>query len=470
MNQQMKCCLRVLSPLHIGCDEAYEPTSFTLDEQAGCLIVFDPFDFLKNLSAEERRSFSEICRQGKIESILEIYKFTRGKSVRGRPVEVVPGFVEHYRKTLAISTRDKVKVQKELNNFTISRTSYNPNDNQPYIPGSAIKGALRTAFLNMRAKNQKIQTTKGKGAGERLEKKLMNGGSFQTDPFSRVKVSDFLPLREVALRVVYAVNKKKKPSRYEARGPYHILEILVPGSLFQGTITLETPPPNSGVTLTVTWGHLLQSTASFYEKEYQHEKQSLTAIEVPISEPLKGDGEWSSLLRIGRHSGAECVTIEGHRNIRIKEGGRNNYRYGTESTTVWLASITDKPVTNKTLQPFGWALLQPLTETPSDRPESLPRSSNFVAPATTAPIEEPVAIEEREPPAREIWDRANLSWNPGNQSITASFENKKAICQGKELVPESLHPKLFGRKKSAVAKVEVEPIGNAFKIVSIEFA
>jgi len=475
MKQQMECCLQVLSPLHIGCDEAYEPTSFTLDEQACRLIVFDPFDFLKTLSPADKGIFSEICRQGKIESILEIYKFMRGRLLRGRPVDVVPGLVEHYRKTLAISLRDKVRVQKELNNFTISRTSFKPNDNQPYIPGSAVKGALRTAFLNMQAAGRKIPTPKGRFAAKELEKKLMNGGSFQTDPFSKVKVSDFMALGEIGTTVVYAVNRKKKPSKYEARGPYQILEIVQSGSLFQGTITLETPPPQSGVTLTVTWESLLQSAVNFYEKEYQREKQSLSAIEVSTSEPPKGNGEWSSLLRLGRHSGAECVTIEGHRDIRIMQGGGKQAKFGQESTTLWLASPSGNPVNNHTLQPFGWALLQPLANAPAARGKTFTATIHSISEASTAPIkqaasavQEPAKAEEIKPPATEIWDGANLSWNPGNRTVAASFENKKATCQGKELVPESLHPKLFGKKKSATAKVEVEPIGNAFKIVGIE--
>ncbi|NTU63262.1 MAG: hypothetical protein HGB05_07630, partial [Chloroflexi bacterium] len=40
-------------------------------------------------------------------------------------------------------------LKQELNKFAISRTSYTPYDGMPYVPGTSLKGALRTAYLNM---------------------------------------------------------------------------------------------------------------------------------------------------------------------------------------------------------------------------------------------------------------------------------------------------------------------------------
>ena len=59
------------------------------------------------------------------------------------------------------------------------------------------------------------------------------------------------------------------------------------------------------------------------------------------------------LLRIGRHSGAEAVTIEGARNIRIGRG--RQVRYGEASTTLWLSS--DQIRDHAHLIPFGWIVV-----------------------------------------------------------------------------------------------------------------
>ena len=70
-------------------------------------------------------------------------------------------------------------------------------------------------------------------------------------------------------------------------------------------------------------------------------------------------GDSCFLIRIGRHSGAEAVTIEGNRNIKIMQGYREPPKYSRYgSTTIWLASETARPTANNGLTPFGWAVLE----------------------------------------------------------------------------------------------------------------
>ena len=70
---------------------------------------------------------------------------------------------------------------------------------------------------------------------------------------------------------------------------------------------------------------------------------------------------------------------------------------------------------------------------------------------------------------RKIWEKASLKYTPNNGLIEATFEGNKATTKDKELVPEKFQGKLFkeGKKKSISAKVEVETIGNSFRIVCI---
>lgn len=100
-----------------------------------------------------------------------------------------------------------------------------------------------------------------------------------------------------------------------------------------------------------------------------------------------------------------------------------------------------------------------------ERPESDP------APGIGKSPEEsfvPAVRTPQRPVLREIWNNATVLWKPNDNSITATFENRKASCKGKELVPDAFREKLFVKKKSVIARVEVEAIGNAFKIVKIE--
>lgn len=70
-----------------------------------------------------------------------------------------------------------------------------------------------------------------------------------------------------------------------------------------------------------------------------------------------------------------------------------------------------------------------------------------------------------------IWENASLTWTPGNMTLTATKDNKKAeikLGNEKEIVPERLHNRLFEKKKTVTANVKVEAIGNFFRIVKIE--
>lgn len=359
MKESFRCLLQTISPVHIGCDEVYEPMGFVLDQEAQRLIVFNPLSFFARMDEKDKQGFSQICSKGTISSILEIYKFLEGRKAKGKSIDVCQGFVEHYHKTLSIPLHDTRKIQQELNNFTIARTSFSPSDHRPYIPGSAIKGALRTAYLNTLAKEKKVPSYQGKGAAKKLEKTLLNGGEFSTDPFRMVKVSDFKPVEECKTRVLYAINEKKFPTGFVARGPYQILEVVEAKSMFEGWITVEEPLQKAGIKSPISLENLLKGTAWFYIKERTRENEELNRI--GISKLTMPNNQNTFLIRLGRHSGAESVTIEGQRSIKIMTGRGQKDKYANHATTLWLASEVPRSESKENLRPFGWAILSQLT-------------------------------------------------------------------------------------------------------------
>lgn len=358
MKESFKCFLKTLSPVHMGCDDIYEPMGFVMVEQARQLVVFDPLSFISQMEDVDRQRFSETCLEGTVSSILDIYKFLKDKTAEGRHIDVCQGLVDHYHETLAIPAKDKKRVQQELNRFTIERTSYFPGDHRPYIPGSAIKGALRTAYLNAMAKKKNVPTPRGRYAAKDLEKTLLDGGAFDTDPFRLVKISDFRPVGQIKTRVVYAVNEKKMPSKFEARGPYQILEVIQPGALFEGEIAVEIPQTKGCITSPIDIQSLLESAAQFFGKEKKREDDYLKGINIPRVQI--SDNEGMFVIRLGRHSGAESMTIEGHRNIKIMLG-KGEKTFKANATTLWLASESQKPKIKENLCPFGWAELGELS-------------------------------------------------------------------------------------------------------------
>jgi len=201
------------------------------------------------------------------------------------------------------------------------------------------------------------------GKAKDLEIELMKG-SFDTDPFRLVKVSDCLPVGDVNTKILYAVNKKKTISKFEARGPFQILEVIQPGAIFNGTISIVEMPPKAGITTPVTADKLFESLIKFYGGAFDFECLMLRRIGVDVGAYAKAKDDYKDIvnskaffIRVGRHSGAEAVTIEDNRSIKIMQGKGKQPKYEDASTTVWLASDDSRPKSNTALLPFGWLLL-----------------------------------------------------------------------------------------------------------------
>jgi CRISPR-associated protein Csm5 len=362
MKKVFNCTIEIQSPVHVGCDEVYEPTGFIVDESNSQLIHFDLFLFLSTLEPEDRDRFSAICQKGTLSSILEIYKFFRGRTAEGRRVNLCPGFLTHYQQTLGLAEN---RLQQELNRFFIQRTAFRTIDNRPYLPGSSIKGSLRTGYLNAVCQGKKMNTSHPD-----IEKRLLDYAAFEEDPFSKIKVSDFQPVGEIKTTIVYAVNKKKKQSDKEPRGPYQILEVIEPGALFQGKIEVNDaifPHPLTGkktgsVKKPIELEQLISGAVGFYLKEHHRENRELEDIHLPYLD-LKGPEQGGNALplRLGRHSGAKSVTIEGNRSIKIMLGGKKKPAFLDHATTIWLAANQQQASTASSLQPFGWITIAGLS-------------------------------------------------------------------------------------------------------------
>jgi len=481
MENPLRIRLHVLSPIHIGCDDIFEPTSFVIDENRNKLVEFDPADFIKHLTAEQRNEFMRICSG---DNLLAIYKFVKrvfNQEISGRKVDIASGLLEHYKSVLKKSSYDTKAI---INQFTINKTAYNPQTNEPYIPGTSVKGAARTAYLSHLAVSKGKKDAKEKAKD--LEIALLQG-EFDTDPFRMVKVSDFQSVEQVRTKIVYGVNKKKRVSDWATKassGPLQIFEVIESGGVFEGIINIGIPEKKAGIKTPVEQTTLLKAVHQHYNKLY--------AQEVAITKecgfrPVTADsfskrfGDSCFLIRIGRHSGAEAVTIEGNRNIKIMQGYREPPKYSRYgSTTIWLASETARPTANNGLTPFGWAVLEIV---PFDAGKGLFATvrKEFKSPSPSETINESSSSVQdgtvdslpgiiKNPPEQITWRNVTLVWRPNDQTLSTVFEGKKAerkIGTDRSFVPGHYHKKLFKGKKHIQADIVVEHIGgNAFRIIA----
>src|SRR3990167_1937575 len=114
MERPLKVRLHIISPVHIGCDDVYEPTSFVIDEKKKKLIEFDPMNFIKSLSPLDRQEFTRICMEGSISSIVKLYNFISNKKPGGREIDISSGLISHYEDVKKLLGKYENEVKEKL--------------------------------------------------------------------------------------------------------------------------------------------------------------------------------------------------------------------------------------------------------------------------------------------------------------------------------------------------------------------
>lgn len=362
--------ISTLSPVHIGCDEVYEPSNFVVS--GGLLHALDPADLAGSLTDRERNHLAALADQR--EPIGAIQRFFRDNAERfaglaRHEVAVADAIVREYERNAGRATQRGAAGEATYNVFPIARTAYRPFDNTPYLPGSSLKGSIRTAWLNHLNHGAALTAddkSDKRSAPRRMQERLLGyaAGKFEYDPFRHIGLADAHPEENGTpppTRIVYAISKKKRLPRDGVSGAPELKVFLetVPDALpaaFLGELRL---------TGEIDWNALSSACNDFYRPQ----------LEAELNHAVLGtllDGEWKGLiagllgeeldeliaarqgflLRVGRHSGAESVTIDGVRDIKIlgKKGEPPSFRPNT--TEKRFASLTKAGADG--LLPFGW--------------------------------------------------------------------------------------------------------------------
>lgn len=354
--------LKTLTPIHIGMGEEFQPTnSIIFSEQErkidqSCLLcggkiingfcsscdepfqkektnqsgekflyTFTPKDLMNALDSNEKAKLFGLSKQNDWQAIRDFFIDHKAKiEPKAHKKALVSDEVFYQYNNMSKETL-----------FSIEKQYCDILTQKPVIPGSSLKGAIRTALLNRLA----YKGCWGKKANE-LEKIFLNYDKINEDPLSNLKISDAMMIGETITRIVKQVNKNRFSKKTLA--PSGILEIIPAETAFEGTIVID---PTVNIVNPIL---LIKNCQSFYQKELQYESSYASkCISTGFYEKMN---EKQSLpanitpIRIGKHSGAECVTIEGYRQI-----GRFKKQH---PDTFWVAKDDNKEL------PFGWAVLQ----------------------------------------------------------------------------------------------------------------
>lgn len=397
--QQWNLAITPLSPVHLGTGQDYEPSGYVIDE--GALYEFDGIAALQVLPTAERERLAKILDGRPTQDmLLEVQRFFHGNREWLIPasinqVRVNPTVEAFYGERVGTVAQHEQGGRRIQNKLEIQRTAYNPPSRQPIVPGSGLKGAIRTALLDGENDGKGLEQVNDRRTGrarmennQELQNRLFRyrPGKFELDPMRLVHLTDAAVADGAgfATEVRFAVNRKKRPvmkndvliqSQAEQQNLYQLLECL-PGMqprAFSGGLSIEGGQGFAGPKWPELRFGLPEITAAcnaFYRRSLDRELSLLRErgyldeswdawlqqlLAGPIGQAI--EQQRAFLLRVGRHSGAESVTLEGLRSIRIMKGKGEPPEYLHAAKTLWLA--TDERQAQRNLLPFGWLLVEP---------------------------------------------------------------------------------------------------------------
>ncbi|NLF98073.1 MAG: type III-A CRISPR-associated RAMP protein Csm5 [Candidatus Riflebacteria bacterium] len=359
-NYQIK--LTTLTPVHIGSGLSYEPTQFFIDNER-CLNLFNTSELLDKLDEKQLQEFTKICLDMNYVGMFRFFREKFPASLQCRKVRVAKDIAADYERVLAMGSQGN----QVINQLELKRTIFNDFQNTAYIPGSSLKGSLKTAWMSKAAVDKRVTNMRNIRDCENA----VLEGSFSSDPFRFVKISDLFPGeaggRLAKTMVLYATNHRKNPDRQADKSSLTVaFEVIMPGNEFVGMANLEQPKGLKSVAkmpAVVDLEALAKASEGHYFKKLQQEEEMLKKLGcqpglVDKVREKSGDKLFKTVfpLRVGHHSGAEFLTLDGNRQIKVKKG--RQYEIADSATTVWLASASKRPKTLNDLAPFGWILLE----------------------------------------------------------------------------------------------------------------
>ncbi len=470
--------LEVISPIHIGTREGslrntdfiiHKGKAYIIDENKFCafLLTYNLIDdFVDSVSS----GFRSIAEYLKGKNLKDMDKIIR--SITLRSISIHGG-------------------ENRMGNF---RPFLRDARGQVFIPGTSIKGTLRTGFLHgilssdSRLREEKeswvennlwqLSSGNKEKAKKRFSYKILQEdilqnfripGTDQKDGPNRdilrcLTVRDAYPIGQVESRLIKLQFLSKNASgevywskQKKTGWPLEIwVEAVIAGKFMTELIwdTALFDHFKAEDWYIKDLNGLLHNAWNMNKDIFDHEKKHFSVN----SKPKDADARYAaqglytwyekqqgSFLRIGFGSGMLSTTVDGVLSPGVRTEIRNicGHNRGNDpapkTRRVWEKE-------HNQWVPMGWMRFSQ----PEDNP-------------TIA-----VQKKEPEPVVEESWEKATLEWRAQDATVLARSENRRAFGKGKELIPASMHDRLIIKRKNVTAKITVVQKGNSFMIVKIE--
>ena len=345
--------LHLLTPLHIGTGQEVDPFSYVIKDNRVHFI-----DLIRWMDAfPNRKLLEDVMASNSFEEVRTF--IAQNISAADYTRAVVPIDCAELSRIyqLAIEKRDSE------NQVFISPTIRNELSMEPFLPGSSLKGAIRTALANAFRKEAGVTSADAMRIKDKqppykylpdYNEKIF--GTIKADPMKWLKVPD-IPFDKGSSVIMEA--KELSLDVAKSSTPKGFVEVLK-GLSYTKTPVSETarisfaPFRLSGKTVDIAF--LIDALSSFYVPKYREELEKFYgtsgAAEVgkileTVTEIIKNLKTNEAIVRVGHYSHVECVTLDDVRQpITRKDKEGKPIPWGTTRT---LANG---------FHPFGWIKLE----------------------------------------------------------------------------------------------------------------
>ena len=358
--QTRKITISTLSPVHIGCGMDYEPTNYVMDDD--CLYPFPWIDEAAFATEEQLKNL--LAQAGSIQGLWKIFHselhLSTMKSLAGRFLPMKSG----------IKKQQDQRIQQMQFPLIIERTAFDRLTDLPVLPGSGLKGAIRTALLEYLAGKQNfpdaVYASRNKNA--QIQEKLM-GGSFAGDPMRLLKISDAM-LVENCIEPTRILSKqsrhRKDNSVTSVRDATQNFSECVEPFLAEAFYSQLTIMENRNTWLeagqkrqvrNISFEQIILACNTFYQERLEAHREMLQTTEcgawyeqiMPlVTQAIREKRGF--LLRIGKYAGADYLALKQYRRITTK--------YEKNPTAQTLPISTNRSHDGQNAYPFGWIFVE----------------------------------------------------------------------------------------------------------------
>ena len=352
--EQKDVYIEVLTPVFIGTGEEYSAIEYILDDNnPNVLSIIDIKKFSDRLYKEDPEKFKKFIEIS--DKIIDLITFLKDNYTSNDILYEI--YLDEY------VYRDLSKTTENILRRPISKF-IKDNNYIPFIPGSSIKGAIRTAIANYiylhnkeridslfsQYYNKKIDTQKFESLIFQNNINLIDNVddikiNVKKDFLKYLEVSDFYPINNsYTLKLVKPLNRGRT-SMIKNTIPV-VLEVIERG-IFKGTITIyknritKTYEEMNGFVL--NYNNVINALRDFYSTIKEREERLFQGVYIP---EISND---YVLIKLGKLSGAGSKTIEEIRKIKIRRGKTEEEK--PYQTTTWVYKIGDRELQ------LGWVSL-----------------------------------------------------------------------------------------------------------------